>query len=142
MQQLCLDRHLPDIASNIEDWGALHDHNIKINALFEEKFKARELIHYKQQQYEFLKFWKNIAQNNATYCKLCENFRSTQNTKAETFTKHLSVSSLKGNKIRPGKVELQMHVGGLFFLFALALMVVTKIINLMYQPNTEPTLQS
>ena len=107
MQQLCLDRHLRNIASNVENWEALHDHNIKINTLFEENFEARELIHCKEQQLEYLKFWKRISKNNATYCQLCEIFRSTQNTKAETFTKQLSVSSLKGNKIRLGKVDLE-----------------------------------
>ena len=97
MQQLCLDRHLPDIANNIEEWVTLYTHNIKINRLFEEKFKAQDLIHYKQQQFEFLKLWKSL--NKATYCNLCENFRNTQNTKAEIFTRNLSVSSLKGNKV-------------------------------------------
>ena len=110
MQQLCLDRHLRNIASNIENWEALHDYNIKVNTLFEENVEARELIHSKEQQLEYLKFWKRISQNNATYCQLCEIFRSTQNTKAETFTKQLSISSLKGNEIRPGKVDLQFII--------------------------------
>lgn len=97
--QLCLDRHLPDIANNVKNWEDLLLHNIKINESFKERFIAIELAHYKQQQFEFLKLWKSIFQNKATYCNLCENFRSTQNTKAEIFTRQLSISSLKGNKI-------------------------------------------
>lgn len=99
LQQLCLDRHLPVIANQVEKWKALHLHNIKINALFEENFTTDELVHYKQQQFKFLQLWRSVFQTKATYCYLCENFRSTQNRKAETFTRQLSISSLKGNKV-------------------------------------------
>ena len=98
MKQLCLDRHLPCIANEVENWKNLHLHNIKINALFEKQFTADKLNNFKQQQFEFLLLWKSVLQNQATYCNLCENFRSTQNIKAEAFTRCLSVSSLKGNK--------------------------------------------
>ena len=105
MKQVCLDRHLSEIASKVERWEVLLLHNMKLNALFEKQFTADKLIdcghHCEQQQCEFLKLWKQILRKEATYCNLCENFRSTRNVNAENFTRHLSVSSLKGNNKLP-----------------------------------------
>ena len=101
MKQVCLDRHLPEIASKVERWDVLQLHNIELNAFFKKQFTADNLSNDEQLQFKFLKLWKHALQNKATYCKLCENFRSTQNVKAENFTRRLSVSSLKGNNTLP-----------------------------------------